>query len=665
MIIRIRLSLLLISVANLLTACGGGSGGGGGGGGTPAPPVQSFTVSPTTVTSTFTAGAPSVATVTLTATPALTGSVYFAVADAAGAIESAVTVSAGAAGSYALTVTPLASLLAGSHKGSFTVKVCSDVGCSTQFAGSPVSVPFDFEVAAVPAPVSLTPSPLTASFVAGDAFPFRLNTVATPIQGAPSIAGFKAVDAAGTITPNVYFVNNNGNWSLALTASSSLGAGHYTGTVQLQVCGDGACTAQVGGSPLLVPYDIQVTAKPSNGGLTTLSAQAGVPAWEMFQGNASHTGSVPVTIDPAKLATRWLWTAPAPPSTVAVANGILYVVSRSWLYALRESDMSVVWSHDFSDTLTSSPFPVSLLAVNPPSVSGGVVYITTDAQQYSYMFAFAADSGNLLYQSQMGAQWEQYLAPTVYGGFVYNDGGGYGGMFAFDATSGVQQFWSSLQQFDMWTPAVDANYAYAYIGGQTANTRAQLNVLDRHTGALVTQILDNDYQWDGYSMFGSPVIGAPGRVLAVNTGNPSTNELIDFDVASRSIVWHVNGPYRGNPAYHAGVFYALTAPPAFLGLSTPATLEARSETDGSLLWSWTAPAGNVISQRETDVLLTDNLVFVSTDSATYAIDLTTHHTAWTLPYPGHLAISDHGVLYLSLTDPLIPQSGWVAAINYR
>jgi hypothetical protein len=652
----------MLAIASLvaLAACGGG-------GGTPPPPpppTQSYAVSPSTVMDSFTAGAPTAATVTLKPSQPLPGTVYFAIGDAGGAIDVNATVTANTDGSYTLTVNPLATLVAGSHRGNFTVTVCSDQACKSQLAGSPVTVPFDFEVAAVPAPVTLSPSALTGNFVAGDAFPFRLNTLATPIQGAPAIQAFMAADPIGTITPNVWFVQSNGKWALALTASPTLAAGHYTGTVQLRVCSDTSCTLQVGGSPLVVPYDIQVAAKPANSGLTALNVQPGVPAWEMFQGNAAHTGYVPVTIDPTKFATRWLWSAPGPPSTVTVENGILYVVSKPYLYALRESDMSLVWLHDFSDVIAGSGFG-SLVVINPPTVSGGAVYVTTAAQQFTYMFAFDAATGSQLFQSQMVAQWEHYLAPTVYGGVVYDDGGTYGGMFAFNATSGAQLFFANLQQFDYWTPAVDANYAYVYIGGQTANTPAQLNVLDRQTGTQVAQILDNSYQWDGYSMYGSPVIGAPGSVVATNTGNPGSNELIDFDIAASSIRWHVPGHFRGNPAYHAGVFYALTGSPQYLPSSVPVALEARSEADGSLLWSWAAPASNVITQWQSDVLLTDNLVFVSTDSATYAIDLTTHQAAWTLHYPGRFAISDRGVFYLSLTDPLIPQNGWVAAINFR
>jgi hypothetical protein len=118
-------------------------------------------------------------------------------------------------------------------------------------------------------------------------------------------------------------------------------------------------------------------------------------------------------------------------------------------------------------------------------------------------------------------------------------------------------------------------------------------------------------------MYGSPVIGAPGSVVATNTGNPGSNELIDFDIAMSSIRWHVPGHFRGNPAYHAGVFYALTGSPVYAPSSVPVTLEAHSEADGSLLWSWAAPA--------------------STDSAPCAIDLTTHQAAWTLHYPGFRA----------------------------
>ena len=304
----------MFAIAGLvaLAACGGGGGGGGGTPPPPPPPAQSYAVSPSTVMDSFTAGAPTAATVTLKPSQSLPSTVYFGIGDTAGAIDANATVTANNDGSYTLTVNPLATLAAGSHRGNFTVTVCSDQACKSQLAGSPVKVPFDFEVAAVPAPVMLSPSALTGSFVAGDAFPFRLNTLATPIQGAPTIQSFMAADPTGTITSIVWFVQSSGNWALALTASPTLAAGHYTGTVQLHVCSDTSCSTQVGGSPLVVPYDIQVAAKPANSGLTALSVQPGVPAWEMFQGNAAHTPTSACAILCSLAFTCWIPLLQAP-----------------------------------------------------------------------------------------------------------------------------------------------------------------------------------------------------------------------------------------------------------------------------------------------------------------------------------------------------------------
>lgn len=649
------LVLIGAAVLSCLPGCGGGGGGGSSSPPPPPPPTQTYTVTPTTVTASYTAGSPSPVTVTVKASPALNGTAYLAIADAAGVIDTAAPVTLNGDGSYSLTLSPLASLTAGAHTGHIKISVCADQACNTPFAGSPVSVAFDFEVAAAPAPVTLSPATLTGQFVAGDAFPFRMLTTAVPQASVGVNVFFTALDPSGAVTPNVDAVVSGGSITLGLIALQSLAPGHYTGTVQLHVCSDSACATDLGGSPLLVPYDFQVTPAPATGGLTALSPLPGVPAWQMFQGNAAHTGYVPVTLDPAKFATRALQLLNAVISPPVVENGIVYVASPPVLYALRESDLSILWSYDFSALgILGSNFGYAL---NSPSVSGGKVYIATSGQQQTFMFGLDANTGALDFQTAFGSQWEQYLAPTVDGGVVFSDCGSYGGMCAFDAGSGAQQYFTMLQQFDEWTPAVDANYAYAYIGGQTAYTPAQLNVIDRTTGAVVQSILDNSYLWSGYSMFSAPVIGAANSVAAVNTGNPNNNELIDFDTSGGTIRWHIPGKYLGNPAYHAGVFYAWNG--------NPLQLEARAETDGALLWSWSPPAGAAIQGYQNDVLLTDNLVFVSTGTSTYAIDLTTHQAVWSLPYGGRLAISNQGVLYLSTHDPLNSSSAWMAAINLK
>jgi outer membrane protein assembly factor BamB len=92
----------------------------------------------------------------------------------------------------------------------------------------------------------------------------------------------------------------------------------------------------------------------------------------------------------------------------------------------------------------------------------------------------------------------------------------------------------------------------------------------------------------------------------------------------------------------------------------PLRLEARAETDGSLLWSWTPPTTGDLSFRS-EVLVTDNLVFVSTAWAAYAIDLATHRTVWSYfsyPLGTRLAMSPSGILYLNGPD-------YLTAINLK
>ena len=63
----------------------------------------------------------------------------------------------------------------------------------------------------------------------------------------------------------------------------------------------------------------------------------------------------------------------------------------------------------------------------PPALAYGTVYIQTGKEsssgQPAYLNAMDAETGELLFQSRVSAQWESYLAPTPYDGRVYVNGG--------------------------------------------------------------------------------------------------------------------------------------------------------------------------------------------------------------------------------------------------
>ncbi|UQV46372.1 PQQ-binding-like beta-propeller repeat protein [Janthinobacterium lividum] len=104
----------------------------------------------------------------------------------------------------------------------------------------------------------------------------------------------------------------------------------------------------------------------------------------------------------------------------------------------------------------------------------------------------------------------------------------------------------------------------------------------------------------------------------------------------KNLRWSTPGSYPGNPAYADGVIFAAN--------NETLMLEARKEADGTLIWSWTAPSD--ARSFNSDVLVTNNLIFVSTATTTYAIDRTTHGSVWSYKASGKLAMSANGILYI-------------------
>ena len=616
--------------------------------------IAAYTLTPSVLSTTFTAGAPNALTITVTPTTPITVPAYVSLADPDGVLSAARSVTANNNGSYSITVQPASSLTPGQRNGTLFLNLCSDSACASPLTGSPVPVPYEFTVLAAPPALTLSPASANGTFTAGDPVPFLINMSATLATGLSFPLYVSVNDSSGTLLGTATLSSEPSNhYTLTVQAKPSLVAGHYTGSFQLNVCNDQSCMQPVLGSPVLVTFDIQIGTN-ANAGLTPLTPWPGVGDWETFQRNAAHTGFVPVTLDPTVFASRWLWTAPDKQvSTVTTAGGRLYVNSGYVTYALNEFDHSIVWQHDFAVDLAG----INIIAtLNPPAVSGGKVFVTTSPQQATWMYGFNASDGTPVFKTAFDSQAERYLAPTVDNGVVFEDGGYFGGMYAFDASVGTQSYYTMLQQYDEWTPAVDANYAYAYVGGPGLSP-GQLSVVDRHSGTLLASILDLSFHWRGYSMFSSPVLGQPGTVFAVNVGNPNDNSLLDFDTNAQSIRWKVAGGYSGNPAYGASVLYAVN--------SSPYRLEARSESDGTLLWSWAPQPYRSETRFVGDVLAANNLVFVSTDTTTYAISQSTHQPVWSIPMAGRVSLSADGVLYVVAVDAAGDTNGTVLAVNLK
>ncbi len=466
----------------------------------------------------------------------------------------------------------------------------------------------------------------------------------------------KLTDDAGVFDGSVTTATQGDAIALLLTTSDRTPPGHYQGSVKLALCSDTACTVPQAVSSLVIPYQIDELTPGSpwpGNNLSTINPWPNVPEWSQFQGNAAHTGFVPIDLDPNSFSARWQQPAQDIPvsygnlNTLTATNGIFYIGGGTTLYARRESDSTLVWSYDFSGL----QFP----SVNPPAIDSGVVYVAAGQQSSTYLFAFNASDGSLVFKSAMSSQWEHYLAPTIGPKGVYTNAGTYGGMYGFDRTGQQLFFAGMLPQTSQWTPAVDADAVYTYTGDA-------VRVLDPLLGTASVTIADPYNQNYIYEINGSAVLGANGSVFAADyanvilNGGAIGNTLSNFNTKSQSIAWSLTGDYGNTPAYNAGVLYAAN--------NNPVRLEARAESDGSLLWSWTPPqAGDTSFVSET--LLTNNMIFVSTNLATYGVDLATHQTVWSYPLVGKLVLSRSGILYIegqqSSNSPSVP--GTLTAIN--
>ena len=354
--------------------------------------------------------------------------------------------------------------------------------------------------------------------------------------------------------------------------------------------------------------------------------------WTTYQGDAGHTGYNPVSMDPDVFQELWSATvSTAALNPVTAGDGKVFVTTNAYFgvqdaKALDARTGAGLWSRNFGN----------IHSVHPPAYANGTVYLQTGGHGDSFLWALDAANGSVRFQSPYLNQWSRYFAPVIVGATVYVAGGYYGGMYAFSATEGVQRWFASLNQYDQFTPAVKDGLVYAYTGSY----QPKLTVADAATGATQYEIADPGFVWDGWSMNTAPTLGGASNVLATNGGR-----LISFDLQSRSIGYELKSSFRGQPTVANGVAYVVNG----------AQVEARNESDGSLLWSWTPAAGQPVGP----MIATKNLLLVSTAANTYAVDLATRQQVWSYPAGGHLTLSAQGILFIAQS------SGRLSAVSVR
>jgi hypothetical protein len=308
----LRIAALAVPVA--LVACGGGGSGDGGSVTAPIPPTTSAALSfnPGTASATLEAGKSSTLTIKASVNrPAdFTGNVYAVIVDSAGVLLPTAKILSSSATEYSAVLQTSATLAAGNYKGNFTVNLCKDTACAAHWPGSPMQLPYDFNVVAAAAMLSAVPAkPLMATMHAGGPQPAavtvqvkgdKLNwTVSTqasflkvsPASGSGDGTFTVSYDSTG-VAPNATVqgditVSTSDGQKIVLPAGLQMLPAGFSGDL------NGFTVSAVNGAPIPA-HQVQF----STGG--QWSATAGQSWLAVTPGSGAGDGQLNISVDPAR-----------------------------------------------------------------------------------------------------------------------------------------------------------------------------------------------------------------------------------------------------------------------------------------------------------------------------------------------------------------------------
>ena len=335
--------------------------------------------------------------------------------------------------------------------------------------------------------------------------------------------------------------------------------------------------------------------------------------WSMFGNGPSHSGYFPGTLGSTTFTPRWRTTIGGNLQQVAVGSGRVYATpyqcfGAAYLTAVNEYSGQVAWSYNFS----------SCYSVNPPAYDQGCVYMQrSDNWNDTQLWSFNALNGVTNWTAPFNSQWERYMAPTIADGGIWVDGGTYGGLYGFNESDGSQRFFDSLSQVDGWTPAYYQRTLYTQIGTFRAH--------DPTNGSVLWSIDESGSSGAGAS---TTLAIADGKAYFVGSPN-----LFGVDLASHTLALRINGSFSGYPAAANGYIYAISNS-AVNAYSTSGQFIGRYITGDSGL--------------KFQPIITDDALFVASDSTTYIFDLFTFKLKQTIPIGGYISLAD-GALFVAMS----------------
>jgi outer membrane protein assembly factor BamB len=542
-----------------------------------------------------------------------------------------------------------------------------------------------------PLKIATTPSSLTGPLVEGVSEVFPVNAQVSGTVSTGNTVYVVIDDTSGVLQADKIQISQSSSSTYAaqLVTSTTLPVGEDKGNINVRVCSDTACSTVYGVTS--VPYDFTVASATNTTGVSALS---GAADWQTERGSSSQMSYVPITLDPSRFTVRWLQSNVEQMTPDGLVTGASIVTdyadqlvivriptsynfdtghrSAGGLIAYSENDGTPIWHKTFTDSGGNQ------MAAGPLASSSGVVYTTQETIGIGYggdvsFIGLSAKNGAVMFQTQISDtfSFDQLDSlnkgctpgsPVAYGSMVFVNPGCIPDesgvsvalpIAAFDATSG-QSLWSGAAPGGSLGTSFVLSGGDLYYSAPLAQSTPSLTDLYQSGGAIHWQTTFTD----GVARMTPSLDGTGDAIVPAST---SSGPVVDrYDLASGQLLWQITLP---SPQPTPGGFQAMAVANGMIyvaygaGSGAVSTVATLNLTDGSTAWSWSPPTsefGVVIN----DMIVTNNLLFVSTDKGVYAVDLSTHKTVWTLPVPGYqMAISPSGMLYIvSATENYITAS---------
>ena len=492
--------------------------------------------------------------------------------------------------------------------------------------------------------LQLTPSTMDVSVDEGS--PQTLTITAKSSKPISQFLFVGVVDNAGVIGPGVRTFNKSpSEYEAALWVSSKLKPGSYHTRLEVRLCEDqpSICAQPVKGSPWYVPLNVVV--KPGNN-LKQLSDLPNVGTWQGEGGSFAHTSYIPASFDPAQFTTRFFNSIVDEHRSLV---GNLTIENGAYYMSVGDARFSAVNAFDEATNAYKGGQGVSLggSLTSAPAVVGDQVFYATN---YRLRRVNKATWNWEMEDLKIGYDPEWIQGHS--GGLLL---GGSDTINRVNPDTLKVEWTAKLPSRLSAEPAADADKVYVF-------TEANLSIYRASDGALVSAPFSTSNRCTTSAVHATDGKGALYGVCSFNSGA----ELRAIDTLSMGRKWSVDGAYKASVALAGTTLYALNA----------GVLEARDTGDGKLLWSTNLLTGPDALLEADKVLVTDNLVFVSSEGPstneggkTVAVDLATHKVVWAYPHGGKMAISSKGILYIGGNNSsrrewnIVPP--FIAAINLR